>query len=154
MTPGQVSPHLHQIVGGVRSRRLYLPHPPLTASPHPLLECVCGHRSNRNFLLTVLSASTLLWTWGLTYRRRRHVLPVASKKTSLTTGPRSSSSSILTGPTFGCAQVAFQNQELPLQNAPQVPQIANGGTGDSNGGMTVYYIQPATDVPFVSFRKV
>ncbi|KAJ2912997.1 hypothetical protein MD484_g7421, partial [Candolleomyces efflorescens] len=35
----------------------------------------------------------------------------------------------------------------------RVPQIANGGTGDSNGGMTVYYIQPPKDVPVVSFAK-
>lgn len=35
----------------------------------------------------------------------------------------------------------------------RVPQIANGGTGRSNGGMTVYYVQPPADVkPFVSFR--
>jgi hypothetical protein len=40
------------------------------------------------------------------------------------------------------------------QLAGQVPQIANGGTGNSNGGMTVYYIQPPKDVPVVSFAKV
>ncbi|RXW20561.1 hypothetical protein EST38_g5293 [Candolleomyces aberdarensis] len=35
----------------------------------------------------------------------------------------------------------------------RVPQIANGGTGNSKGGMTVYYIQPPKDVRVVSFAK-
>ncbi|KAF9523414.1 hypothetical protein CPB83DRAFT_799362 [Crepidotus variabilis] len=35
----------------------------------------------------------------------------------------------------------------------RVPQVANGGTGAPNGGMTVYYIQPPSGEKVVAFKK-
>ncbi|KAJ3545035.1 hypothetical protein NMY22_g2587 [Coprinellus aureogranulatus] len=158
VTPGKVSPHLHQIVGGVRSipyvvHRFVL----IKFSGFNRSECV-----REVFLASVMvvwsqltataPASTSLWIQASISRKRRRALPVDSKKTNLIIGPRFYTSSTQTALISGYVPPFSDLNKAFLRNE-QVPQIANGGTGNSNGGMTVYYIQPAAGVPFVSFRK-
>ncbi|TEB23424.1 hypothetical protein FA13DRAFT_1639946 [Coprinellus micaceus] len=97
VTPGQVSPHLHQIVGG------------------------------NAFNITIDPNTDIA-------------------KTSTCTSCRFKEDKS----NYWTAVMYFKH---PNGSFIRVPQIANGGTGNSNGGMTVYYIQPSSGVSFTSFRK-
>lgn len=97
VTPGQVSPHLHQIVGG---NAFNISMDPNTDIAKTSTCTTCRFKEDKSNY----------WTAVLFFKH--------------------SNGSYI-----------------------RVPQIANGGTGKSNGGMTVYYVQPSSGAKFTSFRK-
>ncbi|KAF5340253.1 hypothetical protein D9611_007777 [Ephemerocybe angulata] len=144
VTPGQVSPHLHQIVGGVR----------LTSLGSNKISGITDGRCFLPFYPRMRKTTSMLTrddhlplTYFVDIRFNISMDPntdIAKTSTCTTCRFKEDKSNYWTAVLF------FKHSN---GSYIRVPQIANGGTGKSNGGMTVYYVQPSSGVKFTSFRK-
>ncbi|CAA7271097.1 unnamed protein product [Cyclocybe aegerita] len=127
VTPGQVSPHIHQIIGGIM------------ANPHlrsATIECVGA--------FYFIARSQLFTLWHRFNLSMDPSLDLSSLATCTTCRFKEDNSNYWTAVMF------FKH---PNGSYIRVPQIANAATGAPNGGMTVYYIQPQSGERVTAFRK-
>ena len=103
-----------------------------------------------NLLLGLISP----WTLITTSLQCRHAQHASLRKTLPIIGPLFFTSNIPMGVISAYALMQRLVFSCILLNGTQVPQMANQFTGSPNGGMTVYYIQPANNQKVTSFPKV